>query len=167
MFASVANFFEAAQPFIQMFNTWNQKMHPSAIADHICYKCADSTEFERMRALFESTSGFVYQSIIAGRRIAIIKFAQPINTELGDIWFLELSDQKPDGSQASGFDHIEIFPVSGSMDELAADLELQGEHFEKVIRPHHTTYDATIGGAFKIRLEPEALIEKIKANELR
>jgi hypothetical protein len=85
---------------------------------------------------------------------------------LGDIWFLELSDQKPDGSQKSGFDHIEIYPTTGTVQDLANDLESKGVQLRKVERPHHTTIDGHLPGGFLIRLEPEALIEKIKTTEM-
>ena len=164
---NLSDFLNTAQQFVDQFNHWASKNNPPAIADHICFKCADAEEFESLRRLFETESGFVYQSMIAKRRIAIIKFLQPIKTNIGDIWYLELSDQKPDGSQVSGFDHIEIYPTEGSMDMLAEYLEGKGTTFEKVVRPHHTTYDAEIFGTFKIRLEDESLVEKIKREEMK
>lgn len=167
MFASTAAFFVASQPFVATFNDWAGKMSPAATADHLCYHCSSAAEFAHIRQLFESESGYIFQSIISKRRIAIVKFARPLATVLGDIWFLELSDQKPDGSQTSRFDHIEIYPRSGSMDQLVAELESRGCGFTKVVRPHHTTYDACIDGKFKVRLEPEALIGKIMCDEMR
>ncbi|MEI7741695.1 MAG: VOC family protein [bacterium] len=153
--------------YIVAFENWVLAHKPDAIADHICYKCDSTREFESIRTIFEPESGLIYQSIIAGRRIAIIKLPTPITTSLGDIKFLELSDQKPDGSQTSGFDHIEIFPRTGTMEELVASLESSGAKFEKVVRPHHTTFDTTIFESFKIRLEPESLIAKIKREEMK
>ena len=162
----LADFFVPAQNYIAAFNTWVEKYSPAASADHICYKCGGSAEFERLRAMLEIESIFVYQSIIAGRRIAIIKFPIPIETHLGPITFLELSDQKPDGSQTSGFDHIEIYPTSGTIENLVSDLETKGMTLEKIVRPHHTTFDAKIIDNFKVRLEDEALITKIKREEM-
>lgn len=166
MFASLEPVFTAAQKHVVDFDLWAEKFTPAARADHICFKCASSQEFEQMRAMFEGSSTFIYQSIISKRRIAIVKFAEPLKTKLGDIWFLELSDQKPDNSQTSGFDHIEIYPTNGSIDDLAADLAATGVTLEKIVRPHHTTYDGFIEGTFKIRLEAEALVDKIKAMEM-
>ncbi len=166
MMANLQIFFEMAELPISRFNDWVKTHSPAALADHICFKCADHEEFERVRALFEHESEFIYQSIISGRPIAVIKFKASIESALGPIWYLELSDQKPDGSQKSGFDHIEIFPVDGSMESLADSLKNTGVHFEKVIRPHHTTFDTTIFDNFKVRLEPEPLIEKIKRDEM-
>jgi predicted metalloenzyme YecM len=166
MYKDLEDFFLASQTDIALFNAWVAKTQPAARADHICYKCGDREEYERLRAFFEPYSSFVYQSIISARRIAIIKFTIPITTELGDIWYLELSDQKPDGSQMSGFDHIEIYPQIGSLDAFALQLERQGIVLEKTIRPHHTTYDTLLSPSFKIRLEPDALIDKIKRDEM-
>ncbi|MSR84990.1 hypothetical protein EXS71_00920 [Candidatus Uhrbacteria bacterium] len=164
---TIQEFFDGAQDGLMAFQVWSDRFAPSAVADHICYKCADLGEFEQVRALFEKDSEFIYQSIISHRRIAYIKFLQPIQTLLGEIHYLELADQKPDGSQTSGFDHIEIYPLSGTVEEFVADLASKGMMFEKIERPHHTTFDATITGTFKVRIEPEVLIEKIKREEMR
>lgn len=166
MFPSVSAFFVAAEPFITAFDTWVAQYTPAARADHICFKCGDTEEYEHLRALFESDSEYIYQSIISQRRIAIIKFTQPIQTRLGAIWYLELSDQKPDNSQARGFDHIELYPTTGTMQALGETLKAQGMPLEIVERPHHTTIDGAIHASFKIRLEPNALIEKIVQEEL-
>jgi predicted metalloenzyme YecM len=161
------DFFSKAQKYTDLFSDWTKKFSPPAIADHICYKCESSEEFEYLRRLFENESEFIYQSIISKRRIAIVKFKNPLATSLGDIWYLELSDQKSDGSQGGGFDHIEIYPKEGTMKELAKILEEKGMTLEKIERPHHTTYDGIIAEHFKIRLEPESLIEKIKEEEMK
>ncbi|MEI6510904.1 MAG: VOC family protein [Candidatus Uhrbacteria bacterium] len=170
-------FFQQARESVATFDAWVAAFVPDlsseavakvdAIADHLCYKCSSRDEFESIRSLLETSSAFVYQSIISNRRIAIIKFLTPIPSALGAIWFLELSDQKPDGSQASGFDHVEIYPTGGTMDELAIDLEAKGTVVEKVVRPHHTTYDIVVRGTFKVRIEPDALVAKIKRDEMR
>ncbi len=166
MFTTTAEFFAAAMPHIVAFDAWSERYAPDAQADHLCYKCVDADEFQAIRALFEHESLFVYQFIISKRRIAIIKFLQPLKTALGDVWFLELSDQKPDRSQASGFDHLEIYPRAGSMEELATTLAAKGMALENIGRAHHETFDGIIAGGFKIRLEPNALLEKIKETEL-
>lgn len=164
---NVAEFFKAAQASVTLFNAWASTLTPPAKADHICYKCSSSTEFESLRAMFEHESTFVYQSIISKRRIAVIEFLNPLATALGDIYYLELSDQKPDGSQSSGFDHIEIYPSAGSVEELVEVLEQKGVSLEKTVRPHHTTFDLAINEAFKVRIEPEPLVEKIQRDEMK
>lgn len=163
---TLEQFFTEANAPVALFNAWAERMNPAAHADHICYKCGSHDEFESLRALFEPASDFIYQSIISNRRIAIIKFTNPISTALGEISFLELSDQKPDGSQVSGFDHIELYPAQGTIETLVQLLELQGVSFEKTIRPHHTTFDSVLETGFKIRLEEEPLVEKIKRDEM-
>lgn len=95
-----------------------------------------------------------------------MKMKRSLVTPLGEISLLELSDQKPDNSQTSGFDHVEIYPLSGSMDELAATLASIGTSFEKTVRPHHTTYDMKIHDEFKVRLEDEPLLKKIMREEM-
>jgi len=156
------DFFTTAKHSVNIFTEWSERTKPAARADHLCYKCGSSEEFARLREMFTTESEFIYQSIVAGRPIAIIKMKISFETPIGSIDLLELSDQKPDGSQTSGFDHIEIYPVSGTMDELAQSLG----GFEKVVRPHHTTYDVKITGEFKVRLEEEPLLEKIKREEM-
>lgn len=168
MIDSLNTFYERSAPMIAALDEWAARMSPEATADHLCFKCADAAEFERMRALFErGGSSFVFQSPIAGRRIAVIGLTRPVPTTLGDIRFLELSDQKPDGSQTSGFDHMEIVPTAGTIGELAAALEQRGTVFAKTVRPHHTTFDAPLPGGFKIRLEEEPLVAKIARDEMR
>jgi len=167
MFKNLDQFFQQARESVAPFDAWAATFAPDAVADHLCYKCSSRDEFETIRAMFETDSAYVYQSIISNRRIAIIKFSLPIPSALGDIWFLELSDQKPDGSQESGFDHVEMYPSAGTMEELADRLERNGCVVEKVVRPHHTTYDIVVQGSFKARIEPDALVEKIKREEMR
>ncbi len=167
MMESTGVFFSRALERMAVFDAWAAKYAPQAIADHICYKCESADEFEAIRKLFETESAFIYQSIISNRRIAIVKFLQPIPSALGEIWFLELSDQKPDGSQASEFDHIEMYPTAGSMDDLAASLESKSVIVEKIVRPHHTTFDTIVEASFKVRIEPEPLVTKIVRDEMK
>mgnify|MGYP000920923002 CR=1 FL=1 len=167
MISSVESFYAAATPATARLDAWIAAATPPARADHLCFKCADPAEYERMRAFFENESRFIYQSIIAGRRIALVGLSRPLATKLGDIRFLELSDQKPDGSQTSGFDHIELFPTSGTLEALVEAFAATGISFEKTVRPHHTTYDLAIGDGFKVRLEAEPLVDKIKNEEMR
>jgi predicted metalloenzyme YecM len=135
-------------------------------ADHICYKCGSSESFEHTRSLFEHESDYIHQSIISNRRIAYIRLKGGIATSLGPIYFLELSDQKPDSSQREGFDHIEVYPTAQPYEDLIAQLELF-ETVTKVERPHHTTHDIDIGEGFLFRCTTEPLIEKIKHSEMK
>lgn len=167
VFYTLDAFFAAAKPIITAFNVWAETHKPKARADHVCYKCGSAKEFDQLCKLFEGESAYIRQSIISGRRIAIIRFKGPdpsqvaIPTKLGDIRYLELSDQKPDGSQRSGFDHIEIVPMRGTMRTLAERLMERGVPFTKSVRLHHTTYDAVITGGYEVRIEPEMLARKV------
>jgi len=163
---SIKTFFEGADDYIQAFNQWAEQVVPPVIVDHLCFKCGSKSEFEDLRRLFELSVPFLYQSVIAGRLIAIIKLSKPIVTALGEIYYLELSDQKPDNSQVSGFDHIEIYPKEGEIEVFVEELSKKGIDANKVVRPHHTTYDYFLKDQFKIRIENEPLIEKIKREEM-
>jgi predicted metalloenzyme YecM len=167
MFNSASDFFNASQEGVALFNTFAEKhqLAGRAQADHICYKCGSSGSFEAVRALLESESDFIYQSLISQRRIAYIKFKKGLETALDTLRYLELSDQKPDGSQEEGFDHIEVFPTQGTYEEMVASLALT-ENVIHVERPHHTTDDVELEGGFIFRCTRGPLIQKIKADEM-
>jgi predicted metalloenzyme YecM len=135
-------------------------------ADHICIKCSSSDVYEGRRRELEFASTFIYQSIISERRISIIGLQQPIQTKVGSINYLELSDQKPDGSQVDKIDHIEIVPVTISYEELIQKLQNTGIALQEVVRPHHSTHDIILPSGFTIRLTREFLIDKIKREEM-
>lgn len=135
--------------------------------DHFCYKCSSAEEYERLRSLLEWESEFVYQSFISERRISVMKLKESIPTRFGELIYLELSDQKPDNSQKSGFDHIEVYPLQGPLGILLQDLKKQGIETKKVVRPHHTTYDIVLERGFLLRFEEEPLVEKIKREEMK
>lgn len=164
---SLEKFYKDSEKYIQLFDAFVQKhqLVGRAAPDHICYKCSSSDSFEVIRALFEGASKYVYQSIISKRRIAIIAFEREISTLLGPINYLELSDQRPDGSQREGFDHIEAYATERSYDQMVVEFE-RTERVKKVERPHHTTHDIDIGGGFLFRCTQGPLIEKIKNDEM-
>jgi predicted metalloenzyme YecM len=157
-----------AQRVIKLFNqfVFARQLDGKALPDHICYRCASSEEFEEIRFILEPHAEFLYQSLIAGRRIAYVKLRVPFKTRLGDIWFVELSDQKPDNSQTSGFQHIEIFSRSFSYEALVARFQSSSGAIASA-RPHHQTFDVPITDTFQIRVEPGPLIEKIKTEEIK
>lgn len=100
--------------------------------DHICYKCASSEEFEKLRNEFEFKDRFVYQAIISSRRIAYIGMQDPLNSYLGEVYFLELCDQKSDGSQIGGVDHIELIPKEIDYSELVNRFNKNGLIIKKI-----------------------------------
>lgn len=168
MISNIQDFFTQSRPFVELFNAFAKKhsLPGNAKADHICYKCDSRESFEKLHTLFEYESEYMYQSIISKRPIAIIKFKTPIETDLGPIWYLELSDQKPDASQKDGFDHIEVYATSGSYDDMVTKLKAS-ENVIEVIRPHHSTHDIDIGSGFLFRCTQGPLIEKIKSEEMK
>ena len=168
MITSIEDFYAQSQKYVEWFNSFSQKHTLGGIAkaDHICYKCNSRPSFEAMRALFEQNSDYIYQSIISKRRICIVKLKEGIKTVLGTIYLLELSDQKPDGSQVNTFDHIEVYGVTISYDQMVNKLA-QSEKIIKVERPHHTTHDVEIKDNFLFRCTQGPLIEKIKHEEIK
>jgi predicted metalloenzyme YecM len=164
---NIEQFYRDSKDIVTVFNAFVAKhsLVGRAAADHICYKCGSRESFEAIRQLLENESEYIYQSIISKRRIAIVRLKQGIETSLGTIYFLELSDQKPDGSQIEGFDHIEVYPLGQTYDDFVETMSLR-ENVVKVERPHHTTHDIDMAGAFVFRCTSGPLIEKIKNTEL-
>ena len=164
---NLKEFYKEAEKFTEIFNSFVTKhsLKGKVVSDHICYKCESKESFERIRASFEEESEYIYQSIISNRRIAVIRLKKIIQTDLGTIGYLELSDQKPDNSQRDGFDHIEAYPVGWSYEQMVEELQ-ETEKVIKVERPHHTTHDIDIGGGFLFRCTQGPLIEKIKNFEM-
>jgi len=164
---TIEDFYQGSKKYVEFFDVFAEKHNLQGItqADHICYKCGSRESFEKMRNMFERESLYIHQSIISNRPIAYIRFKKGIETSLGTILYLELSDQKVDGSQQEGFDHIEVFPTTISYDDMIKKLE-ETEKVIKVERPHHTTHDIDIGEDFLFRCTREPLIDKIKREEM-
>ncbi len=138
-----------------------------AQADHIGLRCSSREKYEFQRCLFEHDSRFVYQSIISQRRISIIGLSSGLETVVGPLNYLELSDQKPDGSQKDLVDHLEIVPTGCSYEELVSHMKAKGVVMKEIIRPHHTTYDVVLPSGFNIKLSQEFLVDKIKRDEMQ
>ncbi|HVY72857.1 MAG TPA: VOC family protein [Candidatus Paceibacterota bacterium] len=164
---SIEEFYSGAVPYVELLSSFVSKHNlvGRAAPDHMCYKCGSRAKFEEMREMFEQNSKYVYQTIISGRRIAYIKLQTPIESVLGPIWFVELSDQKTDGSQKDAYDHIEVFATAMTYDEMVNEFKHAGQNVIHVERPHHTTDDVDIGG-FLFRCTQGPLIEKIKSKEM-
>lgn len=165
MIEDAVSFYSQAHEATEHFDAFVAKHHltSKAIVDHLGFKCASAEEFVAMRAIVEGASVYVHQSIISGRRSVYAKLRQGIATSLGEVFFLELSDQKPDGSQKSGFDHIEVYPAGeGTYESILATLKKNDEQVVHVERPHHITDEVTLPSGLVFRLEPGPLIEKIK-----
>ena len=166
---TLTDFRRQARPFVQKFNAFanNHQLMGLARVDHICYKCGSRETFDTVWTLFENESEYMHQTMISGRPIAYIKMKKSIETLLGPISFLELSDQKPDGSQVDGFDHVEVYPFA-SMLSYEQFVQLFRDSAQVVMhepRPHHTTDSVDIEGkggkGFLFRCTQGTLIEKI------
>ncbi len=167
MIQNIEEFFGEAEKSLYSVNNFFEKQSLKDLvqADHLGYKCATHEEFEILRKIFEFNSLYIYQSIIVERRIAIIRLQKPLQTSCGDMYYLELSDQKPDNSFVRGFEHVEVYPQNGNIDELVKFLQEKNISIEKTEKPHHTTWDFFVEG-FKVRIEAGPLIEKIKREEM-
>lgn len=159
----------AAKAYLASFDAFlaQYAIEDEVRADHLGYKCASSESFEHLRRVFEGESQFIYQSIISNRRIAIIKLTEPLHTRAGDISYVELSDQKPDGSQVEGFDHLEMYAAFESEAVLIEKLRSLGILLVEDIKPHHTTHNIKILDSFLLKIEAEPLIDKIMREEMR
>ncbi|OGZ43829.1 MAG: hypothetical protein A2719_02585 [Candidatus Ryanbacteria bacterium RIFCSPHIGHO2_01_FULL_45_22] len=148
-----------------------------ASPDHVSYKCGSSESFEAMRRLLEGeyVSDYVHQSCIAGRRIAYFRLhsalCHALHAPFGPISFVELADQKPDGSQQDGFDHIEIYPRKSNKpyevityQKLVSEVLglFPGSRVHYVGQFHRTTWDVLFENGAILRLTQGPLIEKIK-----
>lgn len=161
-------FYREAMPQLALLESFFGKHQLVGLAkiDHIGYKCASSREFEELRRVLEEKSVFIFQSLVSGRRIAIVKLRTGFETSLGSCTYLELSDQKRNMSQVSGFDHAEIYPTGHAYDDLVAYLAGRGDVPRRAQKPHHTTDDIDIDVNFTLKLSLEPLIEKIKREEM-
>ncbi len=167
MIITIEDFKNASKTYIEKLNIFVQKgnLSGTVIIDHLGYKCATKESFEQLRAIFDYNSEYIFQSIISQRRIAYIKLKQPIATDLGDLWFVELQDQKPDGSQTEKFDHVEGYSVGISYGEMVEKIS----GFETVVeskKSHHPTHDIDLGDSFSFKCTYCPLLDKIKNNEM-
>jgi predicted metalloenzyme YecM len=164
----IESFYAEAKGLVGAVNDFANKYElvGQANADHVGFKCDSKETFERLRAMLEPESDFMYQSYISNRRIAVMRLKKPFETVLGAITTLELSDQKPDKSQQTGFDHMEVYPVGIEYDALAEKLRAQGTEIKSVERPHHTTYDIKLGDGYKLKLTRLPLVKKVKREEM-
>ena len=142
----------------------NGLMVVTGVADHICYKCSSNEEYEYIRRLFEEQGSQLYQSEISGRRIALIELPQGYMTPWGPLNYLELADQKSDGSQKSGWDHIEI--RIWYYDRIVKGLIDAGVKVVEKPRPHHTTHEIILPNKFRFVFTNELLVDKIRYKEM-
>ena len=136
-------------------------------ADLVAVKCSSGKIYEARRAQHEEDSRFLYQSIVSNRRIAVIGLREAIKTSVGDIGCLEILDQKPGGSQIDRLTHVGIVPAGISYDELISKLKEGGANVTEIERPHgYAACDVLLPTGFSIRVQKEALIDRIKREEI-
>lgn len=163
MISTAADFYQEAQKALALVDHFSrqQALPGLAVPDHLGYKCASSSNYLMLQDILGREAQWLYQSFISGRRISIVRTPQSIPSFLGPINLIELSDQKPDGSQRDGFDHIELYPTI-NYNELLSILTKRKLPFHEVARPHHTTYDLRLADGFLVRLTRERLADKIR-----
>ncbi len=150
--SSLDAFIDASRPYVHRFDMFVAKhgLAKDIVADHICYRCRDSEEYDRMRLLLEERpTRFSYQSWVSGRRVSVIVLREHlINSAAGSIDYVELCDCKPGVIQENHFHHIWFYKV-GTRDprhvslaeDLADRLRIGGENVVLDDRPHCITYD--------------------------
>jgi len=170
MFNTFAELVAASQSYLTLYDDFiaRHALILSVIADHICFKCHSSHEYEHVRAVLERDppSRYSYQVWLAGRRVAYLGFRVGLPLKSSSIMCIELADAKPFGREAGGFHHLEIYPTRISYDDLLMKLEREGERPILKMRPHHTTHDIVCSNGFTIRLTDRPLIKKIVDEEL-
>lgn len=159
-------FYKKGEAKVVSFNVYTSKYKEmvDGVADHICYKCSSKEEYEAIRSLFEDQGVSFWQSYISGRRIAVVQLPKEFHTHWGPIRYLELADQKPDGSQKSGWDHIEI--RTWYYDETIKCLLEAKKDVEEKVRPHHTTHQIILPNKFRFVFTNEMLVNKIRYKEM-
>ncbi len=168
MLENAADLRVASLEHIAEFNAFCEAHHlkDKVQADHICVRCSSNEKYEYQKGLFTYTSRFIYESIISQRCISVIGLNESLETIVGPINYLELSDQKLDGSQIDQIDHIEIVPTTISYDVLVIELQKHGVTIIETVRPHHTTHDIKLSLGFMVKLSRKMLVDKIKEEEM-
>jgi predicted metalloenzyme YecM len=167
MIQSINEFYVEGKKIVAAFDAYvtEHELHELAIVDHFGLRCSSHEVYLNTLELFTYESQYIYTSIISQRPISIIKLKIPLQTVLGELWFLELSDQKPDGSQSNVFDHFEIVAKQTSYQELVQNIQNKDIVLRENIKPHHSTYDIVLPDMV-IKLSEERLVAKIKREEM-
>jgi predicted metalloenzyme YecM len=171
MFKSFQDFKKASAAYLELTGEFidRHKLNERITVDHICFKCGVSEEYDQIRSILETDppSTYVYQVILAQRRVGYIGLRDEIRMGNVSIGCVELADRKPVLDDDPGFHHVEIFPVKMSYDELIGEMMDAGEDIVlKKKRPHHTTHDIALPSGFLIRFTDKPLIKHIIEREL-
>ncbi len=135
--------------------------------DHIGYKCGSHAEYVAIRDMFLSDTRFIeWKNVekISDRMIFVFELKPYLTGFFRDL-YLELQDQKPDKSQVSGFDHVELFPEKGHTTQDVVDYFIsQGFIVTKNTKSHSPTDDVDSQKQFGciIKIRPGSLRSTIE-----
>lgn len=134
------------------------------VADHICYNCENSARYAEYFEAYNECAVLEDESIIGGRKIAYFRLKSRIDTIVGDIIYIELCDQKPDGSQREGVDHVEAYVRSNAdLIKIVAGLD-EVKPVVKKPRGDSFVYVFPLAPSFNLILTEIPLILKIEAD---
>lgn len=166
--------------FISTTQQLLQRIGDRVTVDHAGYKCKSHSEYKKVRGLFmsqhQNIAIWAYESYISERKITYVGLKDPlvIHHKHGKtaIHYLEIQDQKPDNSQISGIDHIEILPKGMiTIELLIEELRLFQYDVKLGGKEHHVTHDFEIpylhDKNLVVKIPKEPLIEKIKRDEMK
>ena len=167
MIIDIDEFYKKAQEKINIFNEFciDYDIESVSTVDHFGLRCSSHHIYRQVQEIFTYESNYIYESINSNRPISIISLKKPIKTKLGELKYLELSDQKKDNSQTDIFDHFEIISKSLTYIDFVETIKNRGCNLIENKKVHHSTYDIVYKG-IKIKLSEEKLIEKIKKEEM-
>lgn len=163
MATQAAKFLRASTSLTKSFErfVFQNNLEEAVRPDNISYKCGTREEFEKVRSIFElRESGWMEQQIISDRRFVVLKLTTPLPTYPQPLPILKIADQKPDGSQSAGFDHIEVLPNGFHYDVLIDFLRGKGIELKEMTRSGHTTHDMQLG-EFLIKFSRESIVERM------
>ncbi len=170
MICSFEEFTEKSLPYLKLCEQFITKygLEGEVVVDHICFKCASASEYNKMRIFLEADppSLYFYQVCLAKRRVAYLRLRKGLPIKNGTVSFIELADKKPLKEDALGFHHAELYPVRFGYPWLLGRLRDQGVNLVLKERPHHTTHDIFSESGFIIRLTDKPLIQKILQEEM-
>ncbi len=127
--------------------------------DHLCDRTQTLDEYEKKKRHYEGLGNLLTEGIIGGRPIATYHLNNPVVTEHGYTYLLELPAPKPGKKTASGLEHIEVVVDEKFTDliELAPELkwdmralgkelnpEVEAQFCESNIKFHHHSLDCII-----------------------
>lgn len=165
---NAVDFMHGAVRYLTKFDGFAEqhRLRGYGTADHLCFKCGSHESYMGILEMLRHAKRYAYESIIGGRDITYLKLNRPLYSIVGPVYFLEISDQKPDGSQRNGFDHVEIYPSLGDMQSLVNHLRRNGARFGDGSCAHHETFDSERIDGLMVRIEHGPLIHKIVHEEM-